>query len=254
MSDPRLRAASTTYGAPGRPAIVLLHGIRLGRDIWVQHARALADEFFVVTPDLPGHGCLVDIPFTGETLSALLDVILDELVGAPALIVGYSLGGYAAMSYALAHPERTCGLVLAGCTLDFDGWKAWPGRVTGWMSRAIPAPLLRTAMRASLRATVGSLWAETIEPIPFSIDVLMQMQGLAFAARRPSAAMHAYAKPVLYLNGANDLIFRIDEGRFMRDTPRAELRLIDGVDHTAPLRRAGTFTDLVRAFAQRTAS
>ncbi|MBV8489504.1 MAG: alpha/beta fold hydrolase, partial [Candidatus Eremiobacteraeota bacterium] len=106
--------AVSTFGDPNAPGIVFLHGIRLGREIWEPHARALAGRYRVVTVDLPGHGALAGIPFTTENVTQLLDeAIASNLCGAP-LVVGYSLGGYVAMRYGVHYPERTAAMLLAG--------------------------------------------------------------------------------------------------------------------------------------------
>jgi pimeloyl-ACP methyl ester carboxylesterase len=115
----------SSFGDPSRPSILFLHGIRLGRAIWDHHVLALAQRYNVVTLDLPGHGALTGVPFTAENLDAQLDEALGTMA-APPLIVGYSLGGYVAMSYAARFPGSTRALLLADCTLDFDRWKMWP--------------------------------------------------------------------------------------------------------------------------------
>ena len=100
--------------------------MRLGRDIWAPHARALAQRYHVVTLDLPGHGALAGVPFTQRRVDELLNDAIDNVVGSAPLTIGYSLGGFVAMRYASQFPERTRALLLAGCTLDLEAWKRWP--------------------------------------------------------------------------------------------------------------------------------
>lgn len=104
--------------APGRgplPTIVLLHGlgsaaIHLGPllDPLRKHTRG------VVALDLPGHGDS-EVPrdgLTPESLETGLVQALDALVPGDSIVFGNSLGGAAALRYALARPERVKGLVL----------------------------------------------------------------------------------------------------------------------------------------------
>jgi len=98
------------------PTIVLLHGLgSRGADYLPLLARLRPHVRRIVAPDMPGHGAS-DATFADEprrthveTLAEALDDVLDE----PAVIFGNSLGGYAALRYAIARPERVRGLFLA---------------------------------------------------------------------------------------------------------------------------------------------
>jgi len=98
------------------PTVVLLHGLgSQGADYLPLLARLRPHVRRVIAPDLPGHG-RSDAPYTErprhthmETLAEALDEVLDE----PAVIFGNSLGGLAAIRFALARPDRVRGLFLA---------------------------------------------------------------------------------------------------------------------------------------------
>ena len=243
--------AYSTYGDPQRPTIVFLHGIRLGRDIWQPHARALSRTYHVVTIDLPGHGASADVPFTPEGIASTVEHVLMNVATSPPLIVGYSLGGYVAMQYASVHPERTRGLLLTGCTLDFESWKSWPYEISARLSQTIPDSLLDWMMNISLQLTLPRTWAKLVSGIPFNRDVFSRTSTLAHQESRFSEKLAGYRKPVLFVNGEYDLIFRVDERRFLNRVPQARLRILRGVDHTAPMRRVEEFTTIVREFAGR---
>lgn len=243
--------AVSTFGDPARPAILFLHGIRLGRAIWTQHATALAHRYHVITVDLPGHGALADIPFTEDRLTALLDRIIDELACSPPLIVGYSLGGFVAMRYASQFPQRTSGLLLAGCTLDFEAWKWWPYGVSVRLTQLLPDAWLGMLLHTTLYMTLPRQWLDVVENIAFNRKVLSQTSDIVRSQRSALDGISAYRKPVEVVNGQYDLVFRVDERRFLHRLPQARLRIIRGTDHTAPLQRVGEFTSIVDAFAGR---
>jgi len=118
--------AYSTYGNPADPPIVLIHGIRLGRQMWEPHARVLAARYFVVTVDLPGHGALIGMPFNAQTTGAVFDEIYTGVCGRPPLIVGYSLGGYASMVYAEHHPRRSRALLLVNHSVAISTSAGFP--------------------------------------------------------------------------------------------------------------------------------
>jgi pimeloyl-ACP methyl ester carboxylesterase len=102
----------------GVAPIVPLHGG--GTDCaelsWGATRRVLARDHRVFAPDWPGYGC--SEPFrdrcTQEVLIRHLGTLLDAWKLDRATLVGVSMGGGAALGYALAHPERVERLVLVG--------------------------------------------------------------------------------------------------------------------------------------------
>lgn len=239
------------FGERGNPPILFLHGIRLGREIWTPHARALSSRYHVVTLDLPGHGTQSGVPFTPRNISALLDGVRADVLAAPPLIVGYSLGGFVAMRHAAEHPERTRGLVLAGCTLDFEGWKWWPYGVSAAFTDHLPKPLFDALMHASLSVSLPQTWVDIVERIPFNRNVFSETSAIVRTQKNALDQIAAYRKPVLVVNGEYDVAFRSDERRFLHRLPQARLRILKGVDHTGPLRRVEEFTAIVDEFAQK---
>lgn len=100
------------YGERGTP-IVLLHGLFGSAANWGSSARALADEYRVLVPDLRNHGQSPhddDVSYTamrGDLLRLLDEQGLDRV-----LLVGHSMGGKLAMHLALSEPQRVSGLAV----------------------------------------------------------------------------------------------------------------------------------------------
>lgn len=242
-------AAYAVHGDPANPPILFVHGIRLGRDIWESHARALSTRYFVVTLDLPGHGALAHLPFSPEHIDALFDRVLTQVCATAPLIVGYSLGGYAAMEYTGRRPERSRALLLAGCTLDFEAWKRWPYELSARLSALVPTAAFERMVWWSLHLTMPRVWADLVSSIPFNRAVLTQTSHMTSHNGRFSDKLSNYRKPVLFVNGEYDLVFRMDERRFLQRVPQARRRIVRRVDHNMPMTRANEFIAIVREFA-----
>ncbi|HEY8313491.1 MAG TPA: alpha/beta hydrolase [Candidatus Baltobacteraceae bacterium] len=241
-------AAYTRYGDERNTALLFIHGVRLGREIWKPHALALADEYSIVTLDLPGHGKLAALPFKTPTVEALLAHIVEDVLGKPPIVIGYSLGGYVAMQFAHDYPEHTAGLVLADCTLDLAGWLRHP---YNWAVRGrwtVPTRSVRRTLALLFRLTVHHRIAKTIVPLRFKRALVANSRAFK-RIETFSGRLSKYRRPVLIVNGEWDFIFRADEQKFAR-AANAELGLIKRTDHIAPLRRPEEFAALVRQFAR----
>ncbi|WP_420837423.1 alpha/beta fold hydrolase [Agromyces laixinhei] len=102
------------------PSFVFVHGIRLNRAAWVEVIDHLPPESVATAVDLPGHGSRRGQHFSFEAAGEVVLEAIDR-VGGRAIVVGHSLGGYAAMASASREPERVAGLVVAGATYARHG-------------------------------------------------------------------------------------------------------------------------------------
>ena len=115
---------STREGAG--PPIILIHGLAGSMFDWADLLPALvAAGYTVHTLDLLGHGR----SFQPKELDQYhVDRVFEHLKGwidsleldRPAILVGHSLGGYLALEYALAFPQKVRALVLADAFYTLD--------------------------------------------------------------------------------------------------------------------------------------
>jgi pimeloyl-ACP methyl ester carboxylesterase len=108
------------------PTLVLLHGFSSAGVHYFPLLHSLRRRFRrIVLPDLPAHG-FSGTPrggVRGETLQGGLTEALDAVLDEPVILFGNSLGGIAAIRYALARPARVRGLLLcspSGAAMDAD--------------------------------------------------------------------------------------------------------------------------------------
>lgn len=124
-----------------RTLLVLVHGSRLGHTQWAPQVPLLGEEFDLLRPDLPGHGSRVGEPFTlDRAVGALAEAIDGPRRGRPpgkVILVGHSLGGYAAMAYAGLFPRRLDGLVLIGSAAVPVGLGAAAYRAVGSLTERV---------------------------------------------------------------------------------------------------------------------
>lgn len=91
--------------------MVLLHAGVTDRRGWFATAERLAGQASVVSYDRRGFGDSRPSRVPYSDMKDMIEV-LDQTVGAPAWLVGSSMGGQLALDAALVHPDRVAGLVL----------------------------------------------------------------------------------------------------------------------------------------------
>lgn len=95
-------------------AIVLLHGFLGSHKIWQDYLKPLSKKFRVIAIDLPGHGETPSIGYyhSMEMLAQSVKAVLDQAGVRRYVLVGHSMGGYAALAFAELYPENVRGLCL----------------------------------------------------------------------------------------------------------------------------------------------
>lgn len=110
------------FGNPGKPDLILLHGMRDHALSMVNVARALKDDFHVVALDMRGHG-RSENPGTYTMIHYVADVrALVQHCGLESpVIAAHSMGGHIASRYTAAFHDEVDKLIL----LDGMGPPSW---------------------------------------------------------------------------------------------------------------------------------
>ncbi len=104
-----LNIHTTTAGNLQNPPLVLLHGWPASGALWRNIIPKLSDSFYVIAPDLPGHGNSdkpLTVKYDLDFLRTFLQEFLDALNLETVHLAAHDLGGVAALSFVARHPER----------------------------------------------------------------------------------------------------------------------------------------------------
>jgi pimeloyl-ACP methyl ester carboxylesterase len=220
-----------TGGADGdeqhAPPLVLIHGVNDQAGTWFPVAPVLAKRFHVIVPDLPGHG--ESEPKRGPLPLSLMIARLHEIIPAHATLLGNSMGGWLAMYYAIAHPERVERLVLES---------------PGGLSRPLTVPLFthdHDEALAILRAVHGPSYVAQ----PWVIDALLERAKDAPMLRLTELAEHLLDTRLHEIRVPTTILWGADDGVVPRDYAEAvhagiagsTLHVIDGAAHIPHLQQ-----------------
>jgi 4,5:9,10-diseco-3-hydroxy-5,9,17-trioxoandrosta-1(10),2-diene-4-oate hydrolase len=259
------------------PAVVMLHGGGPGASGVSNYSRnidALAQQFRVIVPDMPGYGRSAKGVDRADPFGYLADMIrglLDELGIATAHLIGNSYGGAAALRLALDTPHRVDKLVLMG-----------PGGIG--TTRAAPTAGLKSLLsyyggdgpsRDKLEAFIRNYLVHDGASVPDDLIDLRYTASLDPEVvadpplRRPSGPMalrtlwrmdltrdsrlKRLQTPTLVLWGRDDKVNRPSGGPMLVNLmPNAELVMTSRTGHWMQWERADLFNGLVADFLSNT--
>lgn len=108
----RLRYRS--WGTPGQPGLVLIHGAMAHANWWDFIAPRFADRFHVVAPHLSGMGDSEhrEAYSTAQFSDDVVAIMEHAGLTADTVVVGHSLGGAVALTLGVRHAGRVRGIVM----------------------------------------------------------------------------------------------------------------------------------------------
>jgi pimeloyl-ACP methyl ester carboxylesterase len=217
-------------------AVVLLHGFGSSLQTWDVWAQGLAATHRVVRIDLPGSGLSPPDPandYRDERSLQLLNALLDDL-GLPRInLVGHSMGGRIAWTFAAKFPERINKLVLVApdgyASFGFEYGKPMEVPATmGLMRHVLPKPLLRMNLQAayaqpeSLSDTVTTRYHDLILA-PGARQAMLDRLAQT-VLQEPGPLLSQIRAPTLLVWGEADAMIPVSNARdYLQDLPDSRL-------------------------------
>lgn len=254
-----LHAEATGEGLP----VVFSCALNTTSENWRSQVETIAPRGYrVVLWDYRGHG-RSDAPedpdaYTMERVVSDLGCVLDWAApGERAVLAGLSFGGLASLHFALAHPERVLGLVLAGSGPGFKNPKAqaqWAesvGHTAGFIERKGVAAF-------AARATEMTIGRRPELPAARRAQAAIAAQtphGLAHFGRRIAGLappvidrLGEIAAPALVLRGEEDAAYERAAEVMAARLPQAEVVTVSGAGHIVNIEAPEAFDAALLAF------
>jgi pimeloyl-ACP methyl ester carboxylesterase len=252
-----LRHRLLRWGEPraGQPPLVMVHGwMDVGASFQFV-VDALQGEREIIALDwrgfglseAPGTDCYWFPDYLGD-LDALLDALSPD---APVDLLGHSMGGNVAMSYAGVRPARVRRLVnLEGFGMPDVAPAAAPERLTRWLDELKVPPSLRpyatladvaerlrknnSRLAQDKAAWLASHWArETSEGFLLNADPAHKLANpVLYRKAEVLACWQRITAPTLWVEGSDDQLTRFWGGRFPREEFEARLAVVPGLERT----------------------
>lgn len=245
----------------------MLHGFTGSAETWNTIRARLDSRFRIIAIDLPGHG-KSSAPadparYSLDRFADDLSRILDEFDVEQASVFGYSMGGRAALRFAIVHPDRVLSLILESTSsgihddharierreadetlaelIERDGVEAFVAR---WES--LPMWASQSALGDSGRARLRSQRLENR-----AIGLANSLRGAGAGVDAP--ILHRAGEitaPTLILAGALDIQYIEHGKRLAAAIPDARLEVIPDAGHAIHLEQPDAVVREITAFAR----
>jgi pimeloyl-ACP methyl ester carboxylesterase len=263
----------------GEP-LLLLHGIASSTQVWRRLIPRLAEGHDVIAVDLPGCGRShkPDSDYSVGTQTASIRYVLDALGVDLVTVIGHSLGGAVAMSFAYHYPERVGRMALVSSAglgremhllLRLATLPVVPRRLLSLLAsrrlrvlgRALQATMdglgfeLLFLHRSRHRADIDELLDRFEDPAVQRAFFGMLTSGSGISGQAVSALdrLGMCLFPVLIIWGRNDGVFPVVHAeRAARLVPHARLVLLDDCGHFPQLEAADGLGSAFAAWLEET--
>ncbi len=235
-----------SHGDESAPAIIFDHGRGGNHMSWWQQVAAFSAEYRCITFDHRGWGASIaehGSPLR-ENFIDDLTALLDHLKIDKVFLVAQSMGGFSCLGFALAHPERTQGLVLG----DTTGGVATEGTLAALQNTSPPPD-----------GPARSLSASFVQENPALTFLYQQIGGLnpprgedgviSGFRLKDGPQVEAFAGwniPTLLIVGKEDAIFPPEViAEVQKVIPGSRMEVVPGAAHSAHFEQAQVFNKLV---------
>ncbi len=258
--DWRWRGWSVRYGfaGEGSPPVVLVHGFGANGDHWRHNWPFFAEQRRTYTVDLLGFGGAEKPPHPLNTAlwAAQLQGFAQEVVGAPAVWVGNSVGSLASLAAIAPCPEIACAWVglsipdVGRLRQGIPSWlRPWLQGLEGEVGAGLAGPLLAVLRRPATirRVLLGTVYGdkaatavdeELVQIIARPAQERRAARTLGYLCRGQArdatdatALLQALTVPALLLWGSRDRLIPPSEGKRLAAVTPAELQVLPGLGH-----------------------
>ncbi len=246
----RIRLHYLDWGTEERAPIVFLHGGGLNAHTWDVVCLMLRHDYHCVALDQRGHGDSEWEPtadYSFESQIRDIEGFVEKLGLERPLLIGHSMGGFAAMGYAMRHAAKMAGLVLVdvGPELSMDGAKRIRDFVSQdrvldsvdeFVQRAMafnpmrnPA-LLRRSLLYNLRQLPNGKWTWKHDPNRHSPNLAVERDT---RAKQILEEIHRISCPTMVLRGARSDVFSDENAeKFASALPKGRWHRVPDAGHT----------------------
>ena len=138
----------------GKRTVIFVHGLGSYLKFWQKQLDVFAAQGYrVLALDMIGYGKSdkpASFPYTMEAMADVVRIFAQKMGAERPILIGHSMGGQTALSYAIRYPNALGGLVLTSPA----GFEYFSPRDKAWFKRVFTVGLIRSTSEAGLWGTI----------------------------------------------------------------------------------------------------
>lgn len=245
----------------GDKCVVLLHGYLESLYVWEDFLPLLTDKVRVITVDIPGHG-ISEVKGEVHTMEQMADVLhdmIDALGLERVTMVGHSMGGYIALAFCAAYPDRLDGVVLLSSSPNPDTELKRENRrreialvkagKKDALARVAPEAGFAEQNRARLRSYIDDL----VEQVHITEDEgIVALLGGMIERKDQNDMLRQSGVKQLFILGRKDNYIPVEAAEeFISKNPQAEVVWLDESGHMGFIEQPGQCAEALLDFISR---
>ena len=243
--------------------IMLVHGFVEEGSMWDELVKSLKKTHRVIVPDLPGFG-KSGLPADGSKLSIDLYAEFIATLATKAklkkfVLLGHSMGGYAALYFAEKHPDqlRGFGLVNSHCYADTpekkEGRKKSIAHIKQYGTKVFVNELYHTLFHPAFLKKNKTLVNGLIKKAQgYSPEALMQATAAMMNRENKEEVLKQLNIPVLFIQGKDDLAAPIANTLKQASLPSiADIHIFSNARHMSVFERKAETIAIVKDYLGR---
>ncbi|RDY71899.1 2-succinyl-6-hydroxy-2,4-cyclohexadiene-1-carboxylate synthase [Halobacillus trueperi] len=243
-------------------ALLLLHGFTGRTSTFDSITSRFEKPFRLLKVDLPGHGRTGSIGIvTMERFCRDLKAILDQLGLEKVSLLGYSLGGRTALSFAMLYPEYVDGLILESASPGLPTTEEQLARQA--KDKGLSEKLMEEGVESFVDFWESLPLFDSHQSLPDDVEKALREERLSQTANGLSESLLGMGTghqpswwdqlsslkcPVLLVTGEEDEKFRNINRDMAERFTRATHRVVENAGHTVHLENPGIFAKIVDGF------
>ncbi len=250
------------YGR-GRP-VLLLHGWLNSWAVWRQTVELLGREFRMYALDFLGFGESGDQAddYSVSNFANMVDQFMERMGIAKAPLIGHSMGGTVALTYAMRHPEKTVKVIVVGSPIHGESLsfllklaanRTWIniGQTSPFLYNLFQLgfrPFLRVYSHAMARdgEALGRMLSEDVSKLSLT-PFIESITTLRHTDLRPR--LGELTMPVMGVYGKKDIIVDPRQSQVLKQClPHSRIEWFENSGHFPMMDEDERFHSVVRAF------
>ncbi len=251
--------------AKGKTPVVFLHGFTGSSEEWQPLFSKISPEFFPLAIDLIGHGkssSPEEINFYSvESITNHIMQIFNYLEFNKVILVGYSMGGRAALSFAVRFPDKIEKLILESSTAGIENEderkqrQISDNKLAGLILRDGIEKFTEYWLSLPLFESLKNISANDYEKLRLRklrnnpVGLSNMLKGFGTGIMPPLwKNLKDLRFPVLLITGSLDEKFTRINRRMKKLLPSAQHKIIEGAGHNVHIEKSEDFIILVNEF------